>query len=235
MHSRCNKLWVQWGWVVALALGGILAAQPAPPQPRARGTVFILSAPSGTGKSTLIRQLVRRVPDLVFAVSHTTRAPRPGEVDGVDYFFVDGAKFNAMLAQGRFAEWVEVYGHRYGLSREWLERQLDSGKDILMDLDTTGAQTVRAAIPEAESVFLLPPSAEELARRLRGRGSETEAQIALRLGQAKRELARFPEFTYLVVATTVERSFQELEAIVLASRARQQRRQPLARKIMEGF
>ena len=171
----------------------------------------------------------------MFAVSHTTRAPRPGEADGVDYFFVDDARFDALLAKDGFAEWVATYGHRYGLSREWLRSQLDSGKDIIMDLDTTGARAVRAAIPEAESVFLLPPSAAELGRRLRGRGSEPEPQIALRLGQAKGEMARFPEYTYLVVGTTPEQASRELEAIILASRARQQRRQDLARKILAGF
>jgi guanylate kinase len=219
------------GAMVALARPALAARSAASPP----GTVFVLSAPSGTGKSTLAKRLAREVPGLVFAVSHTTRAPRPGERDGVDYFFVDDARFDAMLAQGRFQEWVELYGRRYGLSREWLERQLASGQDVLLDLDPTGARTVRSAIAASVTVFLLPPSARELARRLRGRGSETGQQVALRLGRARRECARYAEYDFLVVNETVDQAFRELEAIVLAARARQARRRAVAQAILDGF
>ena len=199
------------------------------------GIIFVLSAPSGTGKSTCARKLIRQVPDLVFAVSHTTRRPRPGEVDGKDYLFVDDAAFDAMLAKGDFAESVAIYGHRYGLSRDWIRNQLASGKDILMDLDPTGTQVVRQAVPDTVTVFLLPPSARELAARLRGRGSESEAQLTLRLRQAGRQLFRYPEYDYLVINQTVDQACHELEAIILAARARQQRRAPAARQILESF
>lgn len=211
------------------------AGLAAPAEAPAAGLVFVLSGPSGVGKSTLARRLVRQVPDLVFAVSHTTRPPRPGERAGVDYVFVDDAAFDAMLARGAFVEWVETYGHRYGLSRDWLDRQTAAGRDLLMDLDTTGARAVRGAVPGAVTVLLLPPSARELARRLQGRQTESAGQQARRLDQARRELARYSEFDYLVVNAAVDRSARELEAIILAARARQARRAPLARDILAGF
>jgi len=131
-------------------------------------------------------------------------------------------------------EWVRIYGHRYGLSREWMERRLAAGQDLLLDLDTSGARILRRAGPVV-TVFLLPPSAGELARRLRGRGSETAEQLELRLGQARRELARYPEYDYLVVNDSQDRAFQELRAIVLAARARRNRRDAAAREILAGF
>jgi guanylate kinase len=219
---------------VALAAWAVLA-RPAPPPSPPPGSVFVLSAPSGTGKSTLVRRLLREVPDLVFAVSHTTRAPRPGERDGVDYFFVDDARFDAMVAEDQFQEWVELFGHRYGLSRDWMERQRAAGKDLLLDLDTTGTRKLRQAVPESVTVLLLPPSAQELARRLHGRGTETAAQLALRLGRARHELSCYLEYDYLVVNEDVNLAFRELEAVVLATRARQAHRGAVARRILAGF
>jgi len=220
------------GMFVLLALGVHPAAGSEAPGP---GTAFVLSAPSGTGKSTLARRLVRELPGLTFAVSHTTRAPRPGERDGVDYFFVDDARFDAMLAGGAFLEWVEIYGRRYGLSRDWVQRQLGSGRDLLLDLDTSAARTVRQALPGAVTVFLLPPSAHELARRLRGRGSESGAQVDRRLAQARHECSRYPEYDYLVVNEVLDEACRELQAIVLASRARRERRRAAAERIISGF
>jgi guanylate kinase len=220
------------GILVLLALGVHPAAPAGAPQP---GTAFVLSGPSGCGKSTLARRLVRELPGLAFAVSHTTRAPRPGERDGVDYVFVDDARFDAMLAGGAFLEWVEIYGRRYGLAREAVERQLGAGRDLLLDLDTSAARTVRQALPGAVTVFLLPPSARELARRLRGRGSETGAQVARRLAQARHECSRYPEYDYLVVNDAVDEACAELRAIILASRARRERRRGAAERILSGF
>ena len=221
-----------------VTLGALVAGAPLAgpePLPGPPGAVFVLSAPSGTGKSTLVKRLVRQVPGLVFGVSYTTRPPRPGERDGVDYFFVDDARFDAMLARGQFQEWVEAYGRRYGLGREWLAGQLASGKDLLLDLDTAGARAVRASMTDPVTVFLLPPSAQELARRLRGRASESGEQLAMRLGQARLECSRFPEYDYLVVNETVDQAYRELEAIILAARARRERRRETARKILASF
>ncbi len=141
------------------------------------GSVFVISAPSGTGKSTLSQRLVSLVPDVVFSISYTTRPPRPGEVDGVDYFFVDDVTFDRMVMEHAFVEWVEVYGRKYGTSRAWMDATLASGKDILLDIETTGARYLREAMPKAVMIFFLPPSAQDLEQRLRGRGKDSESQI----------------------------------------------------------
>jgi guanylate kinase len=199
------------------------------------GNVFVLSAPSGTGKSTLAKQLVRELPSLGFSTSFTTRAPRPGEVDGQDYFFVSHEQFDAMIAEGGFVEWVQVYGNKYGTGKAWINGQLATGRDILLDIETQGAQAVHAAIPDAVMIFLLPPSAEELSRRLRGRGDSSEEQVKIRLDYAKHELSKFPGYEYLVINDTVEAAYRKLEAIILATRARRVRMSATAQKIIEGF
>ena len=199
------------------------------------GNIFVLSAPSGTGKSTIAKQLVCKLPDLIFSISFTTRPPRPGEVDGQDYFFVDHATFDALIANEGLIEWVEVYGNKYGTGRAWIEQQLASGLDILLDIESQGAQNVHRAIPDAVMIFLLPPSAEELSRRLRGRGDSSEAQVKLRLEYAKHELSQFPAYDYLVINDTVERAYRDLESIVLATRSRRERMNELAQRILEGF
>ena len=199
------------------------------------GNVFVLSAPSGTGKSTLAKRLVRQVRDLSFSISFTTRPARPGEVDGVDYFFVDHATFDAMVAEDGFIEWVEVYGNRYGTGRAWILEKLGSGQDILLDIETKGAMNVHGAIPDAVMVFLLPPSAQELSRRLRGRGDSSEDQVKLRLEYAKHELAQYPAYDYLVINDTVDQAYQGLEAIILATRHRRERMNAAAQGILDSF
>ena len=199
------------------------------------GNVFVLSAPSGTGKSTIAKRLVREVRDLSFSISFTTRAPRPGEVDGQDYFFVDQATFDDMVAKDGFIEWVQVYGNRYGTGRDWILAQLASGRDILLDIESQGAQNVHRAIPDAVMVFLLPPCAQELSRRLRGRGDSTEDQVKVRLEYAKHELAQFPAYDYLVINDAVEQAYRGLESIIIATRLRRERMQVAAQGILDSF
>lgn len=199
------------------------------------GNVFVLSAPSGTGKSTLAKQLVKQVADLNFSVSFTTRKPRPGEVDGKDYFFVDDATFDAMVAEDGFVEWVRVYERRYGTGKAWIQEKLGSGMDILLDIESQGARMVREAIPDAVMVFLLPPSSAELSARLRGRGDESEEQVRIRLDYARHELAQFEGYDYLVVNDTVEQAYRRLESIILATRCRRERMASTAQQILDSF
>ena len=199
------------------------------------GNVFVVSAPSGAGKSTLAQRLVRTVPGLIFSISFTTRKPRPGEVDGQDYFFIDDARFDAMVREGGFVEWVQVYGHRYGTGREWLNEMLATGLDVLLDIETTGALNLRRAIPDARMVFILPPSAASLEARLRSRGQDSEEQIGIRLKHARHEMELYHAYDYLVMNDDLELAYKHFESIVYATRASRERVAPAAQKILEGF
>ncbi|NWJ41085.1 MAG: guanylate kinase [Geothrix sp.] len=199
------------------------------------GNVFVVSAPSGAGKSTLAQRLVATVPDLVFSISFTTRKPRPGEVDGRDYFFIDEARFDAMVREGGFVEWVQVYGHRYGTGRDWLQQTLATGRDVLLDIETTGARNLREAIPDARMIFILPPSAASLEQRLRSRGKDSDEQIAIRLKHARHELEQYPAYDYLVLNDDLELGYRHFEIIILATRAGRERMAPAAQRILEGF
>lgn len=200
-----------------------------------RGSVFVVSAPSGTGKSTLSQRLVQNVPGLIFSISFTTRAPRPGEVDGKDYFFITDAKFDEMVARGEFVEWVEVYGRKYGTGRTWLESVLSTGQDVLLDIETTGAKNLRAAIPDAHMIFILPPSAKILEARLRGRGKDSEEQIRMRMQYARHELELFEAYDHLIVNDDLERAYRFLESVVMATRTGKGRMANEAKKILSGF
>ena len=199
------------------------------------GNVFVVSAPSGAGKSTLAQRLVRTVPGLIFSISFTTRKPRPGEVDGQDYFFIDDERFDAMVREGGFVEWVQVYGHRYGTGREWLNEMLATGLDVLLDIETTGALNLRRAIPDARMVFILPPSAASLEARLRSRGKDSEEQIGIRLKHARHEMELYHAYDYLVMNDDLELAYKHFESIVYATRASRERVAPAAQKILEGF
>ncbi|MGA2079677.1 MAG: guanylate kinase [Holophaga sp.] len=197
--------------------------------------MFVLSAPSGTGKSTLAKQLVKEIPDLDFSVSFTTRRPRPGEVHGRDYFFVDDAEFDRMVAQDGFVEWVRVYDRRYGTGKAWIREQLATGRDVLLDIESKGARRVHEVIPDAVMVFLLPPSSRELAARLRGRGDESAEQVKIRLEYARHELAQWESYDYLVINDTVDQAYRRLESIIIATRCRRERMGAAAKNILDSF
>ena len=188
-----------------------------------RGTLFVVSAPSGAGKTTLCRELRKRVPGLAYSISVTTRKPRPGETNGVDFDFVDETKFKAMVEAGEFAEHAMVHGHHYGTRAATLERALAGGTDILLDIDTQGAARLKAHTPEAVLIFIVAPSMAELEQRLRERRSDNDSDIARRLWRAREEIALWRQYDYLIVNRDVKEALDQLEAIVVAERARTSR------------
>jgi guanylate kinase len=183
-----------------------------------KGHLFIIAAPSGAGKSTLVNALLVREPGISLSISHTTRSPRPGDADGVQYHFVDRAQFAAMVAAGEFLEHADVFGNGYGTSRGAVEPALAAGRDVLLEIDWQGAAQVRAKIP-CVSIFILPPSRAELEHRLRARGTDSEATIERRLAASREEIAHAHEFDCIVVNDRFEDAVAQLQAIVHAARA----------------
>ncbi len=184
------------------------------------GQLYIVSAPSGAGKTTLVRALLERDRGIRLSISHTTRAPRPGEINGQHYHFTDRASFEAMRAVGGFLEWAEVHGNLYGTSRAWIEQQMATGMDILLEIDWQGARQVRLAFPQAVGIFILPPSMDELERRLRGRNSDADEVIARRLDAALGEMAHVDEFHYCIINNDLAEAQADLAAVVRACRVR---------------
>jgi guanylate kinase len=184
----------------------------------AAGQLFIVSAPSGAGKSSLVKALLERDGAIRLSVSHTTRAPRPGEVDGVHYHFVDMPTFQDKLGRGEFLESAEVYGNYYGTSQPWIEAQMAAGYDILLEIDWQGAAQVRRLLPAAITIFILPPSLDELRRRLHGRGTDSEETIARRLAAARDDMSHALEFDYIVVNDDFQHAVDDLLAITRARR-----------------
>jgi guanylate kinase len=187
---------------------------------RRRGTLIVVSAPSGAGKTTLCREVRRLVPDLAYSVSHTTRPPRPGEVDGTDFHFVTEARFTSMRDAGAFAEWATVHGNLYGTHAAALEQALGDGLDILLDIDTQGAHQLRARYPEAVLIFIVAPSFGDLARRLRQRRSDAEREIKRRLARAREEILLWQQYDYLIVNRDVKEAVEQLAAVIQAERCR---------------
>ncbi len=182
--------------------------------------LIIIAAPSGGGKSTVLKRVFAEVPDLLFSISHTTRAPRKGEENGREYFFVDETQFEDLVAKGAFLEWAEVHGRRYGTSQAELDRARTQGKDLVLDIDVQGAAQILKAHPEALSIFLKPPSEEVLRERLRGRGSESEESLAVRLQNARGEMARASEFRHVVVNDRLDEAVAAVRGILWDARAR---------------
>ncbi len=193
------------------------------------GALFIVSAPSGAGKTTLVRKLMERDTGIRHSISYTTRQPRPGERDGHDYNFIDIQTFLAMRERGEFLEWAEVHGNFYGTSRAWLVEEMRAGRDTLLEIDWQGAQQVRALMPGAVSIFIVPPSIPELERRLRARGQDSEDVIQRRVAAALGELRHVGEFDFVIINNDLREALDDLVAAVRAARLsfpRQRARSP---------
>jgi guanylate kinase len=200
-----------------------------------RGLLFIVSAPSGTGKTTVVEHLVRILPDLVRSRSYTSRAARPGERGGVDYNFITRERFEAMAGRGEFLEYADVFGNLYGTRAEDTERLLGSGRDVVLVIDVQGAQLVRARGIENVAVFVLPPSHDVLERRLRGRSQDPEEAIGRRLRTAREEVTVYGEYDYVVVNDELDRCVDRLRAIVLAERSRLRSMRGSIEPILKSF
>ena len=202
------------------------------------GTLFIIAAASGTGKTSLVKALVADADRLGVSVSHTTRPARPGEVDGVNYHFTSREQFLAEVAAGQFLEHAEVFGNLYGTSRTWVEQQLASDHDVILEIDWQGAQIVRALMPQALSIFILPPSLPALAERLNGRGTDSNEVIAHRLSEAIADITHYSEFDYLVINDDFATALADLQAIVRAARqshrAQAARQAELIKRLLTG-
>jgi len=202
---------------------------------RGRGLLFVVSAPSGTGKTTLVERLVERTPNLKMSRSYTSRAARQGETDGVDYNFVTRERFEAMIAAGAFLEWADLFGNLYGTSAADTERILESGSDVVLVIDVQGARQVRRRRAETTAIFVMPPSFDVLEQRLRGRSKDSEEAIQRRLHVARQEVAAFAEYDFLVINDELAAAVERLWSIVLAERARLKCMRAAAESIVETF
>jgi guanylate kinase len=200
-----------------------------------RGMLIVVSSPSGGGKGTLIDRVLKTVPNVSYSVSFTTRAPRPGEADGREYFFIDRATFEQMIERGEFLEWADVYGHLYGTSCKQVERERAAGHDIILEIDVQGAESVRGKILDAVSIFILPPSFELLRERLLARGTEAAEALDKRMRGAPREVEQYRHFQYVILNDDINRASQQLAAVIYAERARRERQEVNLRSALEDF
>ena len=210
-------------------------AQPLGGDEGRHGILFVISSPSGGGKGTLIRRLLESVPGVGYSVSWTTRAPRPGEVDGVNYRFVSTDEFERKRRARGFLEWAVVHGNLYGTTRAAVRHELERGRDIVLEIDVQGARAVRAAMKSVVSVFILPPSYEVLRARLTARMTERPEELELRLANARGEVVQYANFHYVILNDEVERAAEQLAGVVLAERARRSRQEGVARRVLASF
>jgi len=194
---------------------------------KSRGRLFIVSAPSGAGKTTLCRNVVASLPQLKFSVSYTTRQPRPGETPGADYTFISREDFQSMIDRAEFIEWAEVHGERYGTSRKRLHEMTCSGYDVILDIDTQGAMQIKEKHSEGTYVFVMPPSMEVLRQRLRSRMTDSLQEIEKRLKRSVAEIKTYPEYDYVIINDNLEKAVREFEAIILSYRVRTETINPL--------
>ena len=199
---------------------------------RPRGNLYVVAAPSGTGKTSLVRALMQRMPELRFSISYTTRKPRETERHTHDYFFVDKTEFDRMIAAGEFLEHATVYGNSYGTSRKQVEGILAAGENVLLEIDWQGAQQIARAMPERRSIFILPPSRNALESRLRGRKTDSEDVIARRLRESIADLSHWSEFDYVVINDDFDKATADLEAIVRGQGARLVRDRPEIKQLI---
>ncbi len=196
-----------------------------------KGRVFVITAPSGTGKTTIINIVRKNIGGIGYCVSHTTRKPREGEVNGLHYYFVDRAEFESMIEAREFVEWALVYDHLYGTSISSINRELSSAKDLLMDLDIQGTKEIKRRFPESRSIFILPPSMEILKERLKKRPTDKEIDIDLRMKKAVGEIQGCRDYDFIVLNDDLNQAAREIEAIIVAQRAYRERRLPLVQRL----
>ena len=200
-----------------------------------RGMLIVVSSPSGGGKGTLIDRVLKTVPGLAFSISYTTRAPRGSEQDGREYFFVDEPAFRAMTERGEFLEWADVYGHLYGTAALQVARERAEGLDIILEIDVQGAESIRHAVPDAVSIFILPPSFELLRDRLVARATDSAADLERRLKGAPAEVAQYEHFDYVILNDDINRASQQLAAVIYAERARRERQRITLKEALDDF
>jgi guanylate kinase len=200
-----------------------------------RGTLFVVSSPSGGGKGTLIRHVLEVVENLRYSVSYTTRAPRPGEVDGREYFFVNREIFEEMAGAGEFLEWACVHGNLYGTAKNQVIEETAAGADIILEVDVQGAASVRQLLMDSVSIFILPPSFEVLRQRLIARDTDSPEELELRLRNAPEELKQYSAFDYVIINDEVDRAMGQLAAIIYAERARCMRQESVVLEVIEKF
>jgi guanylate kinase len=201
----------------------------------ARGTLFVVSSPSGGGKGTIIEHVLECVENLSYSVSYTTRAPRLKEVDGREYFFISRETFEDKVAAGEFLEWACVHGNLYGTAKNQILAETAAGSDIILEVDVQGAASVRRLLMDSVSIFILPPSYEVLRERLIARGTDSPEELAVRLRNAPEELRQYSAFDYVIINDEVERAVNQLASIIYAERARCMRQEGLVREVIENF
>jgi len=200
-----------------------------------QGVLYVVSAPSGGGKGTLIRRVLAVVPDLSYSVSYTTRAPRNGEVDGREYFFVNRQRFEEMIGEGAFLEWANVHGNLYGTAKSQVIAETKAGVDLVLEVDVQGAESVRKLGLDSVSIFILPPSLETLRQRLIARGADSPEELAVRLSNAPVEVEQYEAFDYVIFNDEIDRASAQLASIISAERARRARQEVLVREVIDKF